>query len=293
MVAISQQVSQEELAVLLGAKYPDSEVVLDTVFKDGLSGFGQLVATTSPVGMLNWEPAYPGGLDGGGALVLCSGNQADGALDTAPMGEASAYRRLTRYMAAADESMTVSLEVWWAWQARYGKTRFRAFEFGFDQCYADGTRLFPVYRWLNSDDGTDARRDCKWYVQTGNDAAPAYTLLPGPDTAVQSATFEASTANIQTKLPFNENKRNLNYCRGDFIFNADKTVRYKGLKVNHRGFGSLAATPDSTFEALGPTSSALADFSQGFNVSFSVRNRTNATKTAARVYIARVRVTVL
>lgn len=268
--------------------------MLDTVFPKGAQGFGQLVNSTSPVGMVNWEPAYPSVFEGGGALCLCTGNQSDGALSTNPMGESNAYRRLARYMARSDESMKLSLEVWWSWRARYGKYRMRAFEFGFDQCYADGTRLFPVYRWLNCDDAADATRDCRWYVQTGNDASPVFTALPGPDNAsALGAGFVVPTNQIQTPLEFNENKANVNYCRGIFIFNPDKTVQYNGLQVNHRGFGSLAPVPDASFNALGPTSGSLADFAQGLNVALHLRNRTNATKTMARAYIIRVRVKVM
>lgn len=275
----------------LGGRWPGTVTILDTTFANGIDGFGQLTDSYNPVGMLNYEPSYPGGF-GGGALVLCTGNQSDGGLSTNPMGECSAYRRMTRFMAETDESLKLSIEVWWAWQARYGKTRFRAFEFGFDQAYADGTRLYPSFRWLNCDDASDATRDGRWYVQTGNDSSPAYTLLPGPDSSGEAG-WETPTTDFQTKLPFNENKRNIVYTRGIVQFNADKTVVYDGLKVNHRGIGSLAATPDTSLQALGPTSTTLADFAQGLNVAMSVRNRTNASLTGARVYVPRVRVQVM
>jgi hypothetical protein len=205
-------------------------LLLDTNFHDGPSGFTQLVATSTPSGIIGWTP---NGNHDGGALTLNTCNSADGGLGHT---ECYVYRRLSRYAKQPGLPLRIKMEAWWSYQSRYGATNFWGIEFGFDQANSNGVRYYPNLRWHNSEDNTNM--DQRWYVQTGSPTAPAYTLLPGPDAGTASGS--AFSGNIQTNLGFNENKHNMFYTAFIYEASSDSTVIvYDGFQVGDRSFGSL------------------------------------------------------
>lgn len=249
--------------------WPDSEVLLDTNFKDGPDGFTQLVSTSTPSGILGWTP---NGTHGGGALTLNTCNAADGGVGHT---ECYAYRRISRFAKSPGLPFRLKLEAWWGYQSRFGATNFWGIEFGFDQANSSGVRYYPNLRWHNSEDNTNM--DQRWYVQTGSPASPAYTLLPGPDSG--TAGGSGFTGNIQTNLGYNENKHNMFYTALIFEASSDSsTIVYDGFQVQDRGFGSLVAANVASAQA--------APFSGG--VLTTAANVPTGFPTSGTLYVAGV-----
>lgn len=81
----------------------------------------------------------------------------------------------------------------------------------------------------------------------------------------------------------NENKRNLHHM--EIIFDIEGNC-YDGLRLNGRGFGSLAEVSDGSLRAYRPAPEYLVTFASGFNVAFDLRNRVDTAQTRSWANLA-------
>lgn len=229
-------------------------VLCEDNFNNGPSGWTQLLNGTNPTGplILDSEIAYA---ESRYSLLLSTEDYSDA---SKPWGFAMAIKRLARPAGVTK----IYVDMQWAWGSVAGQNVPRAYEFGIDQADVSGNRRFFIWRWLNYDEAGSARVT-KWQL-----------LNNGTYTDIPSAVGD---------FGYNENKRNLH--RLEYVVNVSTGV-YDGLRYNGVGFGSLAATPDTTLNAYAPALTTLAPFASGLNVMASIRNRTNTNTTKSWMNIA-------
>lgn len=239
----------------------DPSVLCEDDFRNGAQGWVQLLDIATPRGVLTLdsEIAYGGSQY---SLLLSSEDYPDGA--NCNWGSAVAIKRMSRPVGAT----RAYADIQWAWGARWGRNTPRFIEFGFDQADQNGQRRYFLFRWVNFDEGTQTRVT-KWQVNNGG----VYTDIPG---AVMDHGY-------------NENKRNLQHVEFDVNL---ATGKYAGLRVNGKGFGSLAPNPDNTLAAFGPPTGTLPDFANGFNLAVNLRNCINTANTKSWLNLAYAKVVV-
>jgi hypothetical protein len=262
----------QSLVASLGARYPDSTIVFDYDFisSPDLHGFEQLYSG-------HYEP--PIGWDRKGMWL---------GVENVSTQIATAIKRLTYY----ERFSRIRIEAWVSLAQWYGDNAIRSVEIGFDQADDAGARNYFALRRVFTTSSGEAHN--RFDVKTGTDATPSYTILPGHGAnsglVLDGATTEPTiTDNDWPNWPPNENKRNvvLMALEVDPIAND-----YLGVRFNDYGLGTLSASgaPDATLQALSGQSSTLTRFANGFNTSFDLRGLVSGSRTAADLYVERVRV---
>lgn len=231
----------------------DQRVLFEDDFRNGPSGWTQLIHGTKPNGTIGLSSEITFN-NSPYSLVLQSGDQVDGAGN---FGGATAIKRMGRGATVGK----LYVEFYWGWGSKWGENAPRAYDFGCDQADLDGNRKYFKIRWFNYDAGNG--RPAKYQLLTVNGSDElVFVDIPG--------------ANIDHG--FNENKRNLHHLEA--IFDIDAGV-YDGVRVDGTGFGSLAATPNASLREYSPKDEFLAPFKGGFNVSMDIRNRNDTNGTQA------------
>jgi len=252
-------------------RFPDSEVIYDYSFLDGpdLHGFEQLYSGT-------YEP--PIGWDRKGMWI---------GTENVATQIATAIKRLTYN----ERFNRVRVEAWVSLAQWYGDNAIRSVEIGIDQCDNAGNRnYFALRRVFTKAAGTATER---FDVKTGTDATPSYTPVPGqgmPLTAITGVDAEPDpVGSAWPAWPANENKRNVVMM----VLEIDPVSnKYLGAKFGDYGIGTLSASgaEDANLSAMQGQSSTLVRFANGFNMSFDLRGLISGSKTAADLYVERVRV---
>jgi hypothetical protein len=133
-----------------------------------------------------------------------------------------------------------------------------AFGWGLDLANAAGVRTFFKIKYQNYSTETASRVN-RWQIKTGLGSSNAnFTTLPGGDTGAYDA---LENTNENKALPFY------------IALEVDTTARrYLGARIgNWVAAGSLAATPNSDLEALGPMPlEDLISFRGGLNSAFDI-----------------------
>lgn len=243
-------------------------LLFDDNFNNGTCGWTQLLEVTLPTGMvlLDTEITYA---ESRYSLLLSTENQANTA--ARPWGSATAIKRLGRGPTVGK----VCYEFWFAWGSLAGQNAPRSIDFGLDQCDPSGNRKFFKFKWMNYDDLTGTpSRVTQWCV---SHEGGQYSFTNSGVAAIPGAVID---------LGYNENKRNINHVECVFDVGAGC---YDGLRVNGRGFGSLADTPDNSLRAFSPPAETLTNFKSGFNATFEIRNRVNTNVTKAWANLCRAR----
>lgn len=234
-------------------------LLLDDTFDRGTCGWTQLVDVSLGQGVLLLDTEITWG-ESGYSLLLSTEDYSNVA--GKPWGSASAIKRLGRGPTVGK----VCLEFWWAWGSLAGQDTPRSIDFGLDQCDPTGARKYFKFKWMNYDDlAATPGRITQWGM---SDPSGTNGFVPIPGAVIDHG--------------YNENKRNINHI--ECVFDVGAGV-YDGLRVNGQGFGSLAATPDSSLRSYAPTAETLTNFKSGFNATMDIRNRvsTNVTKTWANL----------
>lgn len=214
----------------------DPAVLNDDDFNNGPQGWVQLISGNYPEGgpiMLDSEITAHGSRY---SLFLQSGTgNMDGVNDA--WGGCVAIKRMYRHQPAKK----VYMEWKWAFGTEFKYDTPRVLFFGLDTCDANAERRFFQYRYRTDNDAYEALHNGVW------------TTLPG----------------VTYPHAFNENKRNLNHTEA--VFDLENN-RYDGLRINGIGYGSLAATPNSSLQPFFPKVEQLVTFEGGFNPIFGFYN---------------------
>jgi hypothetical protein len=259
------------LVAALGGKYPESTVLYDHNFLESpnLHGFEQLYSGT-------YNP--PIGWDRKGMWI--------GVENTATQ-IGTAIKRATYY----DRFDRITVEAWVSLAQWYGDNKIRSIEVGIDQADNTGARSYFALRrvFAKTTDVATNRFD----VKTGTDAAPSYTILPGHGAdsgmVLDGAATEPTISTFDWPAwPPNENKRNVVHMALEIN---PVTGTYLGARFNDYRLGTLreSGLPDATITALTGQTSTLTTFANGLNVSFDLRGLVTGSRTAADMYVERVR----
>lgn len=258
----------------LGAKYPDSTVIYDNDFTStpDLHGFEQLYS-----GVYN----PPIGWDRSGMWI---------GLENVNAQISTAIKRLTYY----ERFNRIRVEAWVSLAQHYGDNNIRSVEVGIDQADNDGNRNYYALRRVFTKAAGAGSPTSRFDVKTGTDAAPSYAPLPGqgmPLTPLAAGDPEPDVVgSVWPNWPPNENKRNVVMLGLEFDPVAN---RYKGARFNDHAIGTLSASgaEDAGLSAMTGQFSLLTRFANGLNTSFDLRALTSGSRTAADLYVKRVRLT--
>jgi hypothetical protein len=254
-------------------RFPDSEVIYDHDFLTGpdLYGFEQLYSGT-------YEP--PIGWDRKGMWV---------GIENAANQIGTAIKRQSHH----ERFNKITVEAWLSLAQHYGDANIRSVEIGIDQADNAGFRNYYALRRVFTKTSGAGSPTARFDLKTGSEATPAYAPAPGqgvPMTPITGVDAEPDITTTQwPRWPVNENKRNVVF----FALEIDPvTNRYLGIRFNDYGVGTLSASgeEDPALSALTGMSSTLPPFSNGFNMSFDLRGLVTGSRTAADLYVERVRV---
>jgi hypothetical protein len=247
-------------------KSPRAKVLAEDNFRDGgTSGWVQLVGSQYPTGVVMFDDEY-GYTDGGGSLVLETGDAAQGGVgDT--RAAASAVKRMWR---GSQQLLDGYVDMQWVWYfgSQYASTNPRVIEFGLDCASPTGTpRLFFRIRWLNFD-STTATRVTKYQIHTGS----GWVDLPAA--SWQAGAGVGDAAGTVYPHGWNENKRDWHLMRARFDV---KNQQYVGFQIDGDPHGSFTGVPadEAAIRAFSPPTEALPTFENGFNGWFSIENRSD------------------
>lgn len=157
-----------------------------------------------------------------------------------------------------------------------------------------GTGTLNEARQISAYDGTTkvCTLTAPWTVTP--DATTTYTLTNGTNgetTSSRVQRLEVYDDTLKAYVPvraangdlavhsfgWNENKRNLHWI--EMLVDLENKV-YEAVRIDGVGYGTWDETPNDSLKAFKPDPSTLIPFSNGFNATFEVRNRTE-TNTAA------------
>lgn len=233
--------------------YPrrDPAVINEDNFNSGTCGWVPLISAQYPEGVLflDSEISDPASRY---SLFLQTGNGSKDGVSS-NWGDCVAIKRCQRPQAAKK----VYMEWKWSVGSEFDWNSPRVVIFGLDTCDANAVRGFFQFRYQNWDAGSSTRR--QQYQMMHNST---WTDVPG-------GVYPHG---------INENKRNLIHTEA--VFDLENHC-YDGLRVNGLGFGSLAATPNTSLTAYGPAVESLPTFEGGFNPMFAVNNRNDSSTTHA------------
>lgn len=244
------------------------KVIAEDTFDRGTCGWTQLVEGVHGTGpmVLDSEITYG---ESRHSLLFMTGEHSFSSHK--PWGNASGIKRLSRGPSVGKVLAT--------WKFAYGGPRSgdtsahpRNIDFGIDQATPEGLRRFFKARWLNYDETTSTRvSEMRIDVAKQGGGREYITVPVGP------------AGDAKVALGVNENKRNL--WTVELAVDVDAGV-YDGLRVNGKGWGSLAPVPDNSLRAYGPEPHNLAQFASGFNACFEVCNRIETDASTAWANLA-------
>lgn len=237
---------------------PDESVLWEDDFSNGPSGWQQIMSSSRPFGMVSLDSS-----------ITHKNSRWSLRLDTEDFGASSSPQNWSRCMALkrlwrGNWMRTVRAEWVFAYGARWGGEGEEAMaprdiRFGIDNCDFNGARRFFGLRYQLSgeENATEGRtRLERWQVQSAT--VGNWVTIPALDVGVRP-------------LGVNENKRN--QFRVEMEIDLATGV-YSGLSINGDGFGSLAATPDTTISSIpGPQLETLNSFRGCLNPTFTIENR--------------------
>ncbi|GEM_PF-4654806 len=255
-------------------RWPDTEVLYDYSFLDSpdLHGYEQLYSG---------KYENPIGWDRKGMWI---------GIENLPNQIGTAIKRVTHW----DRYNRLRMEAWVSLAQWYGDNNIRGVEIGFDQADNAGNRNYFALRRVFTKTAGATAPTARWDLKTGSEAVPAYAPLPNqgiPTTPLTGADAEPDPAGSAfPEWPMNENKRNTMYV----ALEVDPVANhYLGIQVNDYKLGTLrdSGLPDPALTGVTGMSSTLTRFANGLNTSFDLRGLVSGSRTAADLYVERVRVT--